>query len=628
MASELLSVSQHDEREVILKFRPANRNGKGTLAAYAGAQAIFVDSVDVTKISDRDRYVDALAKAHPGLDPKEIAAKLLELVGGLVAAQEGVGEGKVGFETQSQALIRLAAGAEFFRTEDGKLFTSVPLDGHQEIHLIRSSSFRRWLTRAFFAESGGPPSADAMQSALGVLEAKAEFDGPLQRVWTRVAEGPDGLLYLDLCDDLWRAIEISIEGWRIVGAPPVRFRRAKGMAALPVPVRGRSIDELRKFVNVEAVEDWRLLVATMTAYLRPNGPYPIVAINGEQGSAKSTTTRVIRKCIDPNATLLRCEPKEIRDFMIAASNSWTLSLDNLSSLPPWLSDALCRLATGGGFATRTLYENDDETHFDAMRPVLLNGIEDVATRFDLLDRCVVLRLPTIQENQRREEGPFWKQFESDLPTILGALLDAVVGGLRQLPSVQLATLPRMADFARWGEAVGRALGWGEGAFLAAYERNRRSADEQAIEGSTIASAVCTLVSDASFSGNAQELLDRLGEIVGEKTSRSKGWPQSPRGMSACLARVIPALRKFGVEVTHERAAGGQRKRLIRITNCEAAGGTGAGDSSPMTGDTDPVDVPPNVSRLEEGQGIESAGVSGSGGAIHVRVDGDFEEARL
>ncbi|WP_422931446.1 hypothetical protein [Singulisphaera sp. PoT] len=612
-------------RKVVLKFRPVNRNGRGTLAAFEGDSPLFVDTLDLTKTIDRDRYVSTFAQAHPGVDPAEVAAKLLELVGSLVNAREDGGENKVGFETQAQALIRLAEDVEFFRTADAKLYACLAVEEHREVHQIKSASFRRWLVRAFYLETGGPPSSDAMSAALGVLEAKCEFESPLDVVWTRIAAGSDGSIYLDLCDDAWSAVEIDKSGWRVISNPPVRFRRAKGMGSLPTPKPGGSVDLLRKYVNVADEEDWRLLVAAMAAYLRPGGPFPVLIVNGEQGSAKSTTTRVIRKCIDPNGTLLRCEPREVRDLMIGASNSWVLTLDNLSTVVPWLSDALCRLATGGGYAVRMLYENDEEAFFDAMRPVILNGIgDDVVSRFDLLDRSVILSLPSIPEESRREENLFWADFEDDLPLILGGLLDAVAGGLRILDEVRLEKLPRLADFGRWSEAVGRALGWGEGAAISAYARNRRSSDERAVEGSVVASAICKLVADASFEGNAQELMDRLGDIVGEKVTRSKGWPQSPRGMSSSLARVIPALRKFGIQVVNERAAGGQRKRLIRITNQGQVDEVG-----PLASiSSDDVWSTTSGSNPGAGQGGESTRRPGPVPAVRISEDGRFEEARL
>jgi hypothetical protein len=114
-------------------------------------------------------------------------------------------------------------------------------------------------------------------------------------------------------------------------------------------------------------------------------------------------------------------PRDERDLAIAANNGWMVAYDNLSGLPVWLSDALCRLSTGGGFSTRTLYSNDEETIFDSKRPVILTGIDQIASRHDLLDRAVVTTLPVIPDDKRRSEAKFWAEFEEARPRILGAL---------------------------------------------------------------------------------------------------------------------------------------------------------------------------------------------------------------
>jgi len=147
-----------------------------------------------------------------------------------------------------------------------------------------------------------------------------------------------------------------------------------------MPEKGGHIDELRPFVDVANDVHWVMIVAWIVAAFRPTGPYPVLVVNGEQGSAKSTVCRILWMLFDPNAAPLRSEPKEPRDLMIAATNAWCLMLENLSGVPAWLSDALCRIATGGGFATRKLYSDDEEKLFDAQRPVVLNGIPELATR--------------------------------------------------------------------------------------------------------------------------------------------------------------------------------------------------------------------------------------------------------
>jgi hypothetical protein len=138
--------------------------------------------------------------------------------------------------------------------------------------------------------------------------------------------------------------------------------------------------------------------------------------------------------------------------MIAANNGHLLAFDNLSGLPPWLSDALCRIASGGSFAVRRLYTDDDEVLFQAARPTVLNGVEDVIGRADLADRAIFLSLGPIAEEQRRSEADLWREFERARPAILGALLDAVAHGLNAVHSVRPDRLRGLADFAIWASA--------------------------------------------------------------------------------------------------------------------------------------------------------------------------------
>src|SRR5258708_2361168 len=212
--------------------------------------------------------------------------------------------------------------------------------------------------------------------------------------------------------------------------PPVRFRRPACMLPLPVPQQGGSIESLNSFLNLASRDDFVLIVAWLLAALGSGGPYPLLAISGEQGSAKTVLSKLLKALIDPNAAPVRSLSREERELMIAANNGYLLAFDNLSGLPVWLSDALCRLASGGSFAVRRLYSDDEEVLFEAARPILLNGIEEVVSRPDLGDRAIFLTLAPIAEARRRSEAQLWREFEIARPRMLGALLDAVVHGLR------------------------------------------------------------------------------------------------------------------------------------------------------------------------------------------------------
>jgi hypothetical protein len=283
-------------------------------------------------------------------------------------------------------LTDLAVSAELFHTADGTAFADLMIAGHRETWPVRSTRVRSWLRQKYYEATGGAASAGAISSALNLLEARAQFDGPRRAVHIRVAEH-NGRIYLDLADERWDAVEIGPDEWRVITCPPVRFRRAAGMLPLPTPVRGGSIEALASFCNLPNRDDFVLVVAWLLAALRHGGPYPLLAISGEQGSAKTVLSKLLRALVDPDAAPVRSAPREERDLFIAAGKGHLLAFDNLSDLPGWMSDALCRLASGGSFAVRQLYTNQDEVLLQAARPLILNGIEDVITRPDLADRA-------------------------------------------------------------------------------------------------------------------------------------------------------------------------------------------------------------------------------------------------
>ena len=519
-----------------------------------------------------------------------------------------------GKRSQATMLLDLVDDVEFFHTADDVAYARIERDGHHEVWPLGSKSLRAWLSRRFHQVYGRAAGGQALRDALDVLLGRALFEGPECPVFVRVA-GDGNDIYLDLGDPLWRAVRIMASGWEIVADPPVRFRRPKGLLRLSPPVRGGKVDQLRRFVNVrddDQDNQWRLFIGCLVAAFRPNGPYPILALNGEHGSAKSTTAKIHRRLIDPNKSVTRAAPRDERDLAIAATNGAVISLDNLSTVTDWLSDTLCRVSTGLGFSTRTLYENDEETLFDACRPIVINGIGVLGTRSDLLDRTIELELPRIPDDRRQDEAQFWTAFDREQPAILGALLDAVSGAIGQLDAVKLERAPRMADFARWVVAAEPALGWPAGSFLKAYTGNRDAIHEIALDAAVIVPPMRTLLESGEFVGTATELLDRLAGIVGESATRRKGWPGNATSLSRELARIAPNLRSVGIEVEKRRESHGRRLIAIRTlpeTPSPASPpspASGAGDATSPEGD----DMRP----------------SGGGGVTDDRAPGDTGDA--
>jgi hypothetical protein len=465
-------------------------------------------------------------------------------------------------------LLSITAAAQFFRSIEGRFHARVPVSGRQEILGLRSATFRDWLVGRYLKEHRKLPSQRSVGRVFQALEANARFDPTRPAVHVRVGFDPaddETVEYLDLADAGGHAVRMCASGWSVVDRPSVHFNRPQGLLPLPVPGRDGSIELLRPFVNLND-SDFLLLIAWMAAALRSTGPYPILVIHGEQGSAKSTLAKVVRQLIDPQTSPLLAEPRSTRDLMVTAVNGWLLAYDNVSALASWLSDSLCRLASGGGFAARALFSNDERNVIHAQRPIILNGIDEFVHKGDLADRAVFLHLPPIAPDLRREEAEFWRSFQELQPRILGGLLDAVVGALREYPSVQLAKLPRMADFARFGEALGRGMGWRPEAFLGAYLENRMHATVATLDDSVFGTFLLERLHywDAgdSETKSPAEWLARFNQYKECKATTSARWPKTPGMLGNELRRLAPTLRENGVIVTFGK---NRKSRLITIT---------------------------------------------------------------
>jgi hypothetical protein len=478
-----------------------------------------------------------------------------------------------------RALSRLTSTARLFRSADGRYCAQVEVGDRLEIYGLRSSGFRDWVIDGFLKDEPEPPSGWAIRRVIGMLEAKARFTAGIPEVFVRVGWEAGGgrdvesTYFLDLGDSTGRAVAIRDDGWSLVARPNVHFRRPEGLLPLPVPALDGSIDLLRQYVNLTE-PDFRLMIAWLTAALRPVGPYPVLVLNGEQASGKSTLARILRMLIDPQACPVLALPGSTRDLMATALNGWMIVYENITTLAGWFSDCVCQLAFGGGIASRTLFTNDERSVIYAQRPMMLVGIDDFVQRGDLRDRSVFLNLRAIRGSDRRSERSFWPAFQADYPRILGGVLDAIAGGMRELPSVHLKDLPRMADYAEWGEATGRALGWGAGSFLSAYHENRKRATEPLLDDSPVATMVFALARlGANWTGTMQKLYNSItmtrGVPIGPK------FPKDVSSFGAELRRIAPQLRVHGIALSFGRTEQG---RTVTVSSVDYKKGDSPSDA--------------------------------------------------
>lgn len=363
-------------------------------------------------------------------------------------------DGDAGGEAEFLVGLLRNLGLKFFHTDDDddelRAYVDIHGSGVRRTLPIKSSKFRRWAQHAIYRKTGSAVRPDVLKMVVDTLAACAEFDdsSPEYPVSIRVATDPaTGFIYIDLCDDTWKAVEIRPREWSVIDEPPVRFRRSQSMHPLPVPERDGRFDELREFLNIKEDADFNLICGALCCYLRPGYPYPILVIQGEASSAKSTATKVLRRLVDPNKADLRDPPHKIDDLLVTTIHNHVITVEKASSISPILSDALCRLATGAGTAKRGLYTNHEEVVINARRPVIMNGIE-FSMRGDLASRAVFIELQPIADRAVRDEEEFNQRYEAARPRIFGAICDALAIGLSKIDSVHPERLPRMADFMR------------------------------------------------------------------------------------------------------------------------------------------------------------------------------------
>lgn len=456
-----------------------------------------------------------------------------------------------GAEKQSQASALVAFVNEYVDLAHDKNADVYAQDKKtKEVRRIESRSFRDWLVASYYSANEKSPRDQSVREALATLAGLGRFKGECVDVFVRVAL-VDEAYYLDLCvAGNSRVVRIQPGRWEVVHDSGVKFIRPETMRPLPDPVHGGDLSKLWALVNIP--ENARLLVvAWLIECLRPDTPFPVLEFIGEQGSAKSTTQAILRRLIDPNACDLRAAPKVVEDIFVTAGVNWLVSYENISHLSAPMQDALCVLATGGGFAKRKLYSDADESVIVVKRPVVINGISVAITAQDLIDRAISVETPVI--NDRQEVGNVWRAFEAHHAEILGGLLDVMAKALELLPGISLPARdrPRLTEFACLGIAVTRAMKHDMDDmhdFMQEFSAARQEAIARTIDSSPVAGALIEWFDARERREIEISPKQLLVDLDRYKPVGTDSWPKSGKGLGDVLRRAAPALRQLGIEV--------------------------------------------------------------------------------
>lgn len=458
--------------------------------------------------------------------------------------------------SQAAQLLEMAKEriTELFHTADGRAFATFDRGTHVVTVPLGSQESKRLLRGIWYeATEGRAIGREPLTEALDTLEAQADNDGPELKTYVRVAEiggnGPDKRIYIDLQNETRQAIEVMPGTWHVIEskAVPVKFVRSQGMLPLPIPDSTGEVKDVAAALTLdEGTTELQNSIAFLLQTVR-GGPQPIALVVAPQGSGKSTYTEHLASLVDPNEAQLRSLPRDTGDLLITAQNKRVLAFDNLSNISAEMSDALCRLSTGGGQSKRKLFTDQDESVIKAINPVVLNSITNAATRPDLVDRAISINLRRLTADKIRTEAEVKADFAKHHAKALGALLNVMADGLTRIGTKHLARKPRMADFAEWIACCAPALGWDMEAWLEEYDGGKTELVRETLDESPITRPLIAVVNRADaetgWSGTPSELLTELNEEL-EKTHGKrvpKNWPANAAKLTSALQRLAPGL---------------------------------------------------------------------------------------
>ncbi|WP_053070643.1 hypothetical protein [Halomonas sp. PR-M31] len=412
-----------------------------------------------------------------------------------------------------------------------------------EVRSLSSRAFRNWLTAAFYEQTEKAVRDQSLREAKMTLEGLAMQEH--RPVHIR-AGGVGGDYWLDLgLTGSSRAIRLRPGHWTIEESG-LMFCRSNSGQTLPEPIHGGDIDLLWRIANVPEGSHL-LIVAWLVECLRPDTPYPIVELLGEHGSAKSTAQTTMRRLIDPNAADLRGVPKSAEDLFVTGGANHIISIENVSHLPSPLQDAMCIVATGGGFAKRKLYSDSDESVITLKRPIILNGIAAAVTQQDLVSRTLTIEMPVIKSAQAKDKLEV--EFKENRASIIGGLLDIAAKALEYLPEMTLsdAERPRLVEFAYLGMAVAKAMGKEPADFMRQFNDARQDGLERTLDASPVATAIRDWAE--IHPGETRELPAKqwLSILEDYKPRGRDSWPRSAKGLGDAMRRAAPALRQLGIK---------------------------------------------------------------------------------
>ena len=332
------------------------------------------------------------------------------------------------------------------------------------------------------------------------------------------------------------------------------------------PKKKGEIAEILQVTNIHSHKDQLLFLVSLIACLIPDIPRPIVYFYGRNGSAKSFHEVLMRRLIDPSETEKMSFPPDRKELVQQLAHNYLATYDNISHISQDQSDSLCRAITGEGTSKRLLYTDQDDIIFRYRRAVVISSIKYLARNADLRERCIAIRLQRISEKDRRDEESLLQEFEEMRPRIFGAMLTTLSGAMKRIENLDIGSLPRMADFARWGCAIAEELGYTSDEFLGVYRSNLKTQHKEMMRQDEVSLVVMEYIRErGEIRGEPSDVYAQLcskAKQMGMDTDKGSGWPQASQVLTRRLNLLEDDLADAGIRIKTLKKRGNDRWMVI------------------------------------------------------------------
>ena len=456
-----------------------------------------------------------------------------------------------------------------FKDEFGIPHALLKENNHNEVLSIEGSKFESYVSKLYYDNyDKKTASAEAINNAIRTIKGKAIFEGQTIPLHLKVAwanEINKDEIYYDLSDEKRRCIKITKGiGWKIINNQiEVLFKRYGHQAPQVEPSHDYDSKIFDKFIdslNIKNEKHKLLVKIWIISLLIPGISHPILLPYGEKGSAKSTLQKKIKTLIDPSPLDLFSIYNDKTQFIQQLAHNYLCFYDNVKREPGWLSDEVCRAVSGGAFSKRKNYTDDDDIPYKYKKILSFSGINIIFSEPDALDRSIKIELERIKDEDNIPDTKIEEELKQQIPALLGYIFDVVAKALEIKHSVKLKRVPRMADFAEWGEAIARALGYKPLEFMDAYFENIGEQNIEIIEAIPFADAISKFLDYelTSWISSPQTFIKYLKEFADNNNIDSSKFPKSSQAISRKLNKIKSNLREgLSIEVIVDRITSGK-----------------------------------------------------------------------